>query len=107
MQSKINSFFKPCSSSTKFTPNPSYSPLNNIFNEEEEDDDDFTKEPDVPIIYTRRSKNVESGDDDVLGENDSNKLDFRDELIVANSKRVLNKKRKFSGELQCTVIFQT
>lgn len=35
-------------------------------------------------------------DDDVLGENDSNKLDFRDELLVGNSKRVLNKKRKYA-----------
>ncbi|GJY00330.1 ALP1-like protein isoform X1, partial [Tanacetum coccineum] len=41
--------------SSGLTPNPSHSPLNNIFNEEkEEEDDDFTKEPDVPIIYTRR-----------------------------------------------------
>ena len=35
-------------------------------------------------------------DDDVLGENDSNKLDFREELLVGNTKRVLNKKRKYA-----------
>lgn len=54
MQSKINSFFKPNSSST--LQNQSVDLFKNLSDEEEEED--FTKEPEVPIIYTLQAPKI-------------------------------------------------
>ncbi|KAF5823416.1 putative N-acetyltransferase ESCO, zinc-finger, N-acetyltransferase ESCO, acetyl-transferase [Helianthus annuus] len=81
MQSKINSFFKPNSSpalqnqATDLFDNPS-----------DEEEEDFTREPEVPIIYTRRPPKTESGEND----------DGIEEKKMMNCKRVLNKKRKYA-----------
>ncbi|XP_023753324.1 protein CHROMOSOME TRANSMISSION FIDELITY 7 isoform X2 [Lactuca sativa] len=98
MQSKINSFFIPSSSSSSSTSrsqalDPPLPPLLDNLS----DDEDFTREPEIPIIYTRRATNTDRANDDLFKENDPNKLNFRQELVVATiSKKVLNKKRKYA-----------
>ncbi|KAI3512050.1 hypothetical protein L1887_19213 [Cichorium endivia] len=92
MQAKINSFFKPCSSPTTQTQtlDSPHSPLENLSDEE-----DFTKEPEIPIIYTRRAPNTYKENDGLLTEKDPKKFDSEQQLLIAKSKNVLNKKRKY------------
>nr|KAJ0227510.1 hypothetical protein LSAT_V11C100023370 [Lactuca sativa] len=93
MQSKINSFFRPSSSSTSRSQalNPPLPLSDNL-----SDDEDFTREPEIPIIYTRRAPNTDGANDDLFKENDPNKLNFGQQLVSTNSKKVLNKKRKYA-----------
>ncbi|KAI3738495.1 hypothetical protein L2E82_28529 [Cichorium intybus] len=93
MQSKINSFFRPCSSSASRSQalDPPLSILENFSDEE-----DFTREPEIPIIYTRRAPNTDRKDDGLLKENNPNKLDSGEQLVATNSRKVLNKKRKYA-----------
>ncbi|MFS7989780.1 hypothetical protein Hanom_Chr11g01050881 [Helianthus anomalus] len=51
MHSKINSFFKPSSSSSS----TSQKQANDLFENLSVEEQDFTREPEIPIIYTRRS----------------------------------------------------
>ncbi|CAH1441819.1 unnamed protein product [Lactuca virosa] len=93
MQSKINSFFRPSCSSTSRSQalNPPLPLSDNL-----SDDEDFTREPEIPIIYTRRAPNADRANDDLFKENDPNKLNFGQQLVSTNSKKVLNKKRKYA-----------
>ncbi|KAL4560623.1 hypothetical protein LXL04_032776 [Taraxacum kok-saghyz] len=86
MQAKINSFFKSCSSSTTQTEtlDSPHSHLENLSDEE-----DFTKEPEIPVIYTRRVSNNCKG-------KDSKELHSGEQLMISKSKNVLNKKRKYA-----------
>ncbi|CAI9265454.1 unnamed protein product [Lactuca saligna] len=92
MQSKINSFFIPSSSSSSSTSRSQAldSPLPPLL-DNLSDEEDFTREPEIPIIYTRRAPNTDRANDDVFKENDPNK-----QLVATNSKKVLNKKRKYA-----------
>ncbi|KAL8263155.1 hypothetical protein R6Q59_024504 [Mikania micrantha] len=90
MQPKINAFFKSDSSS----------PLQkqvvdlpeNLFDGEE----DFTREPEIPVIYTRRTLKTNRENDGALEGNAENKFDIGKQLVAANSRTVLNKKRKYA-----------
>ncbi|KAI3677044.1 hypothetical protein L1987_86662 [Smallanthus sonchifolius] len=90
MQSKINSFFKSASSSA------SHKQAIDLPENLSDDEEDFTREPEIPIIYTRRSPKTYREDDGVLECDDMNKFGFGEQLVVSNSKRVLNKKRKYA-----------
>ncbi|XP_071719308.1 protein CHROMOSOME TRANSMISSION FIDELITY 7-like [Rutidosis leptorrhynchoides] len=95
MQSKINSFFKVDSSSaSKQQATVVTHSLENQSDEEHEED--FTREPEVPIIYTRRTRKLLREEDCVLEEDESNKSDFGEQLVMAKSNRILNKKRKYA-----------
>ncbi|KVI09516.1 protein CHROMOSOME TRANSMISSION FIDELITY 7 isoform X1 [Cynara cardunculus var. scolymus] len=93
MQLKINSFFKSSSPSTvqRETLDLPLSPLEDLSNEV-----DFTKEPEIPIIYTRRAPNSDRRDDGEWTGKDPKKLDSRRPLVVVKSEKVLNKKRKYA-----------
>ncbi|KAL4560668.1 hypothetical protein LXL04_032821 [Taraxacum kok-saghyz] len=85
MQSKIKSFFRPCFSSTSRSQalDPPLPLLDNSSDEE-----DFTREPEIAIVYTRRAPNTDS----VV----KNVLDSGSQSAVSNSKKVSNKKRKYA-----------
>ncbi|KAI3826286.1 hypothetical protein L1987_00332 [Smallanthus sonchifolius] len=91
MQSRINSFFKPDYSQA--LQKHAIDLLDNLSDEEEED---FTREPEIPIIYTRRPPKTDRENDGVLEGDDQNKLDYGERLVAVNSKTVLNKKRKYA-----------
>ncbi|KAK1411882.1 hypothetical protein QVD17_32713 [Tagetes erecta] len=99
MQSKINSFFKPdyCSPLQKQTTDL----FMNMSDEqqEEEEEEDFTREPEIPIIYTRRaSKRDREEDEGVIewDDDDESRFDFEKQLVTGSSQTVLNKKRKYA-----------
>ncbi|XP_024996276.1 protein CHROMOSOME TRANSMISSION FIDELITY 7 isoform X2 [Cynara cardunculus var. scolymus] len=84
MQLKINSFFKSSSPSTvqRETLDLPLSPLEDLSNEV-----DFTKEPEIPIIYTRRAPNSDRRDDGEWTGKDPKKLDSRRPLVVVKSEK--------------------
>ncbi|KAK9068545.1 hypothetical protein SSX86_012660 [Deinandra increscens subsp. villosa] len=90
MQSKIHSFFKPCSSSA------SQKQAADLSENLSDDEEELTREPEIPIIYTRRTPTTDRENDDVLKWDDKNKFDYGEQLVVSSSKRILNKKRKYA-----------
>ncbi|CAI9268237.1 unnamed protein product [Lactuca saligna] len=76
MESKINSFFRPSSTSQAQALNPPLSLSDTL-----SDDEDFIREPEIPIIYTRRAPNTNRANDDIFKENDPNKLNFGQQLV--------------------------
>ncbi|XP_071688311.1 protein CHROMOSOME TRANSMISSION FIDELITY 7-like [Rutidosis leptorrhynchoides] len=89
MQSKINSFFKVHSSLKLENQSKNQS-------DEEHEEEDFTREPEIPIIYTRRASKTLKEDDGVLEGDDPNKSDYGEQLVVGKCNKVLNKKRKYA-----------
>ncbi|KAK9058701.1 hypothetical protein SSX86_023543 [Deinandra increscens subsp. villosa] len=87
MQPKINSFFKPDSSSPL-----QKQALDLSENLSDEEEDDFTREPEIPIIYTRIGPKT----DRHVSYSFQNKFDFGEQLVVGKSGNVLNKKRKYA-----------
>nr|XP_043611240.1 protein CHROMOSOME TRANSMISSION FIDELITY 7 [Erigeron canadensis] len=105
MQSKINSFFKPCSTSSFSASRKKSVDLPDLFahnlppadDDVEKEEEDFSREPEVPILYTRRAPDTYRDDNDgAVERGDETKLDFGQQSVVADSNRVLNKKRKYA-----------